>query len=185
MKYCLVVGLIILISGCGVLQNGVSYSGEDKIFTRKWKEGKLLKRIAYGREPGWELGFSFITTKESRLRGIWIQNPVKANIPVSIWDATTKQLLHSFSFRITDTLQYNHFILQQPVPLEANRKYCISMNVTGYYYQPLLFAAFPFAANNCSMISSVYEETHYPRYPSFEMNNLIHGLMDIDLDFKQ
>lgn len=185
MKYSILLLLMFIIKGCGVLQNGVSYAGEDKIFTGKWKEGKPLKRIAHGREPGWELGFSFTTTKDARLKGIWIQNPVKATIPVSVWDAETRQLLHSFSFRITDTLQYNHFVLQQNVPLMANRKYCISMNVTGYYYQPLSFAKFPLRANNCSMISSVYEETHYPRYPQFELNNLVHGLMDMDIDFKQ
>lgn len=183
MKYCLLL-FILAFLGCGVLQNGVSWSGEEKIFSKSWKEGKPLKRVAYGREPGWELGFSFISTRESRLKGVWIQNPVKGNIPVSIWDAETEQLLHSFSFRITDTIQYNHFVLQQPLPLMANKKYCISINVTGYYYQPLVFSKFPIQANNCSMVSSVYEETHYQRYPQYELNNLVHGLIDIDLDFK-
>ncbi|RYG05112.1 MAG: hypothetical protein EOO07_30345 [Chitinophagaceae bacterium] len=73
----------------------------------------------------------------------------------------------------------------QPVSLSANKKYCISINVSSYYYQPLVFNMLPQQANNCTLLSTVYEETHYPRFPQFELNNIVHGLIDIDLDFKQ
>ena len=185
MKYFFLITILFSLCGCGVLQNGVSYSGQDKIFSKNWNGTAVKKRMAIGREPGWELGFSFTTSKEARLRGVWIKNPIRGNVPVSVWDADTKQLIQGFSFNVSDTLQYNHFILQQPVPLTANKKYCITINVTGYYYQQLVFSQLPLQTNNCTLISSVYEETHYPRFPQFELKDIVHGLLDIDLDFKQ
>jgi len=185
MKYCFLISLLVSLTSCGVLQNGVSYTGEEKVFSKNFKGASTKKREAVGREPGWELGFSFATAKEARLKGVWIKNPTRGNIPVSVWDTDSKQLIQSFQFNVNDTLNYNHFILQQPVPLMANKKYCISINVTSYYYQPLVFSSLPIQSNNCTMISSVYEETHYQRYPQFELNNVVHGLIDIDLDFKQ
>jgi len=185
MKYYFLIALLFALSSCGVLQNGISYAGEEKIFSKSWRGNTTSKRGASGREPGWELGFSFMCTRESRLKGVWIKNPSRGNVPVSMWDADSKQLVHSFQFNISDTLNYNHIVLQQPVALMANKKYCISINVTSYYYQPLTFSNLPIQANNCTMLSSVYEETHYQRYPQFELNNIVHGLIDIDLDFKQ
>ena len=174
-----------VLAGCGVLQNGVSYTGEEKVFSKNLTGTSTKKREAAGREPGWELGFAFSTTKDARLKGVWIKNPTRGNIPVSVWDADSKQFIQSFQFNVSDTLNYNHFILQQPLPLIANKKYCITINVTRYYYQSLVFSRLPLQANNCTMISSVYEETYYPRYPQFEITDVVHGLIDIDLDFKQ
>ena len=88
--------ILFSLRGCGVLQNGVSYSGQDKIFSKNWNGTAVKKRMAIGREPGWELGFSFTTTKEARLRGVWIKNPIRGNVPVSVWDADTKQLIQVF-----------------------------------------------------------------------------------------
>ncbi len=185
MKYCFLILSLALVAGCSVLQNGDSYTGEEKVFSKNFTGASTKKREAVGREPGWELGFSFITAKDARLKGVWIKNPTRANIPVSVWEADNKQLIQSFQFNVNDTLNYNHFILQQPLLLIANKKYCITINVTRYYYQPLVFSRLPLQANNCTIISSVCEETYYPRYPQFEITDVVHGLIDIDLDFKQ
>lgn len=185
MKYCVLILSMAVLTGCSVLQNGISYAGEEKIFSKNRNGVATKKREAVGREPGWELGFSFTTAKEARLKGVWIKNPTRGNVPVSVWDAESKQLIQSFQFNVSDTLQFKHFMLQQPLPLVANKKYCITINVTRYYYQPLVFSRLPMQANNCTMISSVYEETYYPRYPQFEITDVVHGLIDIDLDFKQ
>lgn len=185
MKLLSTLFILLIACGCGVLQNGVSYSGEEKVFSKSWRGNATNIRVAQGREPGWEMGFSFITNKEARLKGIWIKNPTAGALPVNIWDANTKQLLHSFRFTMGDTVNYNHFILQQPVPLAANKKYCITINVTKYYYHNLPFTVLPMQVNNCTLLSSVYEETYYQRYPQYEINNIVHGLIDMDLDFKQ
>ncbi|RYD74836.1 MAG: hypothetical protein EOP53_17530, partial [Sphingobacteriales bacterium] len=89
MKYCLLFFAFVF-SGCGVLQNGVSYAGVEKVFSKNWKQNVTNKREAYGREPGWELGFSFIASKEARLKGVWIKNPKSGNVPVSVWDADSR-----------------------------------------------------------------------------------------------
>jgi Domain of unknown function (DUF4082) len=185
MKYYSVAFSLLIISGCAVLQNGVSYLGEEKIFSKSWRGNATYARAAQGREPGWEVGFSFITSKEARIKGIWIKNPTAGSLPVSIWDAATKQLLHTFQLTVSDTVNYNHFILNQPVPLTANKKYCITINVIKYYYHTLPFTILPTQVNNCTLLSSVYEEIYYQRYPQYEINNVIHGLIDVDLDWKQ
>ena len=185
MKNYSVIFILLIISGCGVLKNGISYVGEEKVFSKSWRGNTTYTRVAQGREPGWEMGFSFITNKEARIKGVWIKNPTAGSIPISIWDADTKQLLHTFQFTVGDTVNYNHFVLQQPVPLAANKKYCISINVTKYYYQTLPFTTLPMQVNNCTLVSSVYEETYYQRYPQYEINNVVHGLIDVDLDWKQ
>jgi hypothetical protein len=83
-----------VLTGCSVLQNGISYAGEEKVFSKSLKGASTKKREAVGREPGWELGFSFTTAKEARLKGVWIKNPTKGNVPVSVWDADSNQLIH-------------------------------------------------------------------------------------------
>ncbi len=185
MKYIFFFLSILIFTSCGVLHNGVSYTGEEKVFSKQFKSYTLNKREAQGREPGWELGISFIPHKEGRISGIWLKNPTKGTVPVSIWDADTKQLIQTFQFTISDTLNYNHYTLAQPILLTTQKKYCITTNVTKYYYHTLPFTTLPLQFNNCTLVSSVYEETYYQRYPQFEINNVIHGLIDLDIDFKK
>ncbi len=85
---------------------------------------------------------------------------------------------------MTDSLNYNHFVLQLPVALMANKKYCITINVAKYYYHLLPITNFPLEVNNATILSSVYEEAHYQRYPQNEVQNVVHGLIDVDIDFK-
>ncbi|MBL0147053.1 MAG: DUF4082 domain-containing protein [Chitinophagaceae bacterium] len=186
MKIYITLFSIIVLFSCTVLpKGGVSYFGEEKNFSKQLKSYTTYKREAQGREPGWELGFAFIPHKDGRISGIWLKNPTNGNIPVSIWDADTKQIIQTLQFNNSDTLNYNHFVLTQPITLIAQKKYCITVNVTKYYYHSLPFTSLPIQANNCTMVSSVYEETYYQRFPQYEINNVIHGLIDVDLDFKQ
>ncbi len=184
MKYFLPL-IIILISSCGILQNGISYSGQDKLFSKNWQGSPTYIRVAYGREPGWELGFSFKINTAARLKGVWIKNPTLGNVPVTIWDVDSKTIVHSFQFNMSDTLNYNHFVLQQPIPLMLDKKYCLTINVAKYYYHLLPVTSFPIEINKVTFLNSVYEEAHYQRYPQNEVNNVVHGLLDVDIDFKQ
>jgi hypothetical protein len=176
---------LLIISGCAVLQKGVSYFGEEKIFSKYFKTFTTYKREAQGREPGWELGIAFIPHKDGRISGVWLKNPTTGNVPVSIWDADTKQLIQTIQCTVTDTIYYNHYSLQQPLQITAGKKYCITANVTRYYYHILPYNNLPLQFTNCTLVSSVYEETYSPRYPQYELNNIVHGLLDIDLDWKQ
>jgi hypothetical protein len=186
MKIYVTIFSIVVLFSCGVLpKGGVSYFGEERIFSKQLKSYTTYKREAQGREPGWELGFAFIPQKDGRISGVWLKNPTVGNIPVSVWDADSKQIIQTLQFTNSDTVNYNHFILTTPIPILANKKYCITANVTKYYYHTLPFATLPLQVNNCSMVSSVYEETYYQRFPQFEINNVVHGLIDLDLDWKQ
>ncbi len=186
MKIHITLICLLVFFSCGILpKGGVSYFGEEKIFSKQFKSYTTYKREAQGREPGWELGFSFIPQKDGRISGFWLKNPTTGNIPLSIWDADTKQLIQTFQFNNSDTLIYNHFVLSTHVPIIAQKKYCITINVTKYYYHTLPFTILPTQANNCTLVSSVYEETYYQRYPQFEINNVVHGLIDVDLEWKQ
>jgi hypothetical protein len=186
MKFYINIFFVITFVSCGVLpKGGVSYFGEEKVFSKQLKSYPTTKRVAQGREPGWELGIAFIPHKEGRIKGVWLKNPTLGAVPVSIWDADTKQLIKTLQFTINDTLSYNHFILSDPILLQAEKKYCITVNVTKYYYYTLQFSTLPIQLNNCSLVNSVYEETYYQRYPQYEINNVVHGLIDVDLDWKQ
>jgi hypothetical protein len=184
MKFYLKIFFVATVFGCGVLPKGISYFGEEKIFLKQFKSYPINKREAQGREPGWELGIAFAPHKAGRLSGLWLKNPTRGNVPVSIWDGDTKQLIQTFQFTISDTVNYNHFVLQQPVVLVAEKKYCITANVTKYYYVTLPFTTMPVQLTDCTLLGSVYEETYYPRYPQFEINNVVHGLIDADIDWK-
>lgn len=186
MKFIAIAMLVFVIAGCSnLLTNGVSYSGEDRVFSKQFRSFETYTRTAQGREPGWELGFAFIPHKDGRITGVWLKNPTRGMVPVSIWDAETKALIITMQFNIADTIGYNHFVLNQPFLLEAEKKYCITVNVTSYYYHTLPFTSLPMQYNNCSLVSSVFEEAYYPRYPQNEINNVIHGLIDLDLGWKQ
>ncbi len=176
---------LLIISGCAVLQNGVSYWGEDKVFSKSWRGNATYIRAAQGREPGWELGIAFIPHKDGRISGVWLKNPTAGTVPVSIWDADTRQLIQTIQCTIADTVNYNHFFLQQHLQISAGKKYCITVNVTRYYYHTLPYNNLPLQLTNCTLVSSVYEETYYPRFPQNEINNVVHGLVDIDLEVKQ
>ncbi|MBP6430798.1 MAG: DUF4082 domain-containing protein [Ferruginibacter sp.] len=185
MKFYSIILFVCAFSSCNILPKGISYIGTEKFFFKSYKNYPVLQREAQGREPGWELGFAFTPHKEGRISGIWIKNPTKATLPVTIWDADTKQVIQTFQFTIADSINNNHFVLTEPIMLVAQKKYCITINVTKYYYYNLPFETLPLQLNSCTLNNSVYEETYYQRYPQFEINNVVHGLIDVDLDWKQ
>jgi hypothetical protein len=85
MKNYSVAFFLLIISGCGVLKNGISYSGEEKVFSKNWRGNATNTRVAQGREPGWEMGFSFTTTKEARIKGICRYQTIVAQLSVYGW----------------------------------------------------------------------------------------------------
>jgi hypothetical protein len=185
MKFYLIIFFVLTLLGCGVLPKGISYFGEQRIFSKQYISYPTNRREAQGREPGWELGFAFIPHRDGRISGVWLKNPTLGTVPVSIWDADVNQLIKTFQFTIADTISCNHFTVPQPILLKAEKKYCITTNIIKYYYQPLTFSTLPIQYNNCTLVASVYEETYYQRYPKYEINNVVHGLIDVDLDWKQ
>ena len=73
--------------GCGVLQNGVSYFGEERVFEKYFGNApEIIRRDAEYGESSWELGIAVKPHKDGRIKGVRIYNPTSGNIRLSIWD---------------------------------------------------------------------------------------------------
>lgn len=185
LSLCLIAFIAItLLSGCSALpKGGTSYSGEDRVFSKSFSFYKTAYRQAQGREPGWELGIAFQCHKEGRIKGLHVKNPTKGIVPVTVWDADTKQIVFQMQANLDGSNAYNRIYLEKPIPVEAGRKYCVSINVTQYYYHVMPLNQLPMDANNITLLSSMYEDSHYTRYPQFEVREVLHGLIDLDMQW--
>lgn len=54
---------------------------------------------------------------------------------VFIWDAGDKKLLNTYTFNNGNPCKYNYGYFQ--IPLQANKAYCLTVNVKQYYYHVL------------------------------------------------
>ena len=170
-------------TGCGVLNNGITYFGEERIFGKSFNRTyTTLRRDAQSWEPAWELGIAVKPQKDGRIKAIRIKNPTAGPVRLSIWDEDTKQLMQTINATISDTLNYNFNYCE--IQIRANKTYYISINVRKYYYYTLPFHPLPLNANNISLLYSVYEETPYQRFPQNNVASVYHGLIDLDVDFK-
>ena len=170
-------------TGCGVLNNGITYFGEERVFGKSFNRTyTTLRRDAQSWEPAWELGIAVKPQKDGRIKAIRIKNPTTGPVRLSIWDADTRQLMQTINATISDTLNYNFNYCE--IQIRANKTYCISINVRKYYYYTLPFNPLPLNANNISLLYSVYEETPYQRFPQNNVASVYHGLIDLDVDFK-
>lgn len=174
--------LLLCFTGCGVLKNGTTYFGEERVFG-KWfnKTYPTLSREAQMGESNWELGIAFMPHKAGRIKAVRIKNPTKGSVRLSLWDADTRALLKTFDYGIYDTENYNMRLYE--FPLEANKKYCITINVHKYFYQRLPLTPLPLKLQDITLLSSVYEETPYQRFPQQAANDVLHGLIDLDIDW--
>lgn len=176
---------ILLLNGCSVLpKNGISYFGEDQVFSKSFLGYNLQYRQAIGREPGWELGISFIAKREGRIKGIQVKNPVEGRVPLTVWDATDRHIIYQAQVNLDGSNSFNRIYLENPIPVEAGKKYCVTINVDRYYYYTLPFSQLPLETNDIVLTGSVYEETYYPRYPQNEITDVLHGLIDLDMQWK-
>jgi hypothetical protein len=174
----------VISTGCSVLpKGGTSYSGEDRVFSKFFSFYKTEYRQALGREPGWELGIAFQCHKAGRIKGLHIKNPTKGMVPVTIWDANSRQIIFQLQANLDGSNVYNHIYLEKPIPVEAGRKYCVSINVTQYFYHVMPPGQLPMEANTITLLSSMYEDSHYNRYPQFEVREVLHGLIDLDMQW--
>lgn len=175
--------IVFCLVGCGVLNNGISYFGEESVFGKSFNRTfTTLRRDAERWEPAWELGIAVKPQKDGRIQAIRIKNPTAGPIRLSIWDAETRKLMQTINATISDTLNYNFNYCE--IPITANKTYCISINVRKYYYYTLPFNPLLLNANNISLLYSVYEETPYQRFPQNNVTSVYHGLIDLDVDFK-
>jgi len=169
--------------GCGVLPKGISYVGEERVFGKLFNRTFItLRRDAENWEPAWELGIAIQPQKDGRIKGIRLKNPTAGSVRLSVWDAETRQLIKTINANISDTVNYNFNFCE--VPILANKIYCISINVRKYYYYNLPFNPLPLQASDIRLLYSVYEETPYQRFPQNNVPSVLHGLIDLDVDFK-
>lgn len=179
--------ILVLISStlflsCSVLKNGISYNGEQGVFGKNYFQYPTeYRKVAYG-EPNFELGIEFRPHKNGRIRGIRIKNPQTGNLRISLWDADEKKLLNTYTYNNANPSKYNLGYFQ--IPLQANKTYCLTINVREYYYHVLTFDKLPLSLPEITLTSSVYSEGIYQRYPEFRVDNVIHGLIDLDFDWK-
>lgn len=181
-KILLAVTIICLFLSCTVLKNGISYNGEEGIFAKTFNQYPAeYRKVEYG-EPNLELGIEFRPHKNGRIRGIRIKNPQTGNLRISLWDADEKKLINTYTYNNGNPSKYNFGYFQ--IPVKANKTYCLTINVREYYYHILTFDRLPLKLQEISLISSVYAEGKYQRYPEFSVNNVLHGLIDLDFEWE-
>lgn len=166
--------LLLILNSCGVLQNGVSYFGEERVFERAFDNSfPILRRDAQYREPSWELGIAVKPHKDGRINGIRIYNPTPGNIRVSIWDEETKTLIKSWNFNNGDGMKSTFNFCE--LPILAEKTYYITINVRQYYYYELPYRPLTLDNSDISFLYSVYEETPYQRFPQNKVPSIFHG----------
>ncbi len=174
--------LLSLLLSCTILKNGISYFGEDRIFGKSFVQYATdYRKVEYG-EPNFELGIEFKPLKNGRIKGIRIKNPQTGNLRLSLWDADQKELINTFTFNNQNPSKYNFGYFQ--IPLEANKTYCLTINVREYYYHKLIFDRLPLKLPEIILMNSVYSEGAYQRYPEFRIDNILHGLIDLDFEWE-
>ncbi|NQX40765.1 protein of unknown function [Pedobacter steynii] len=167
---------------CTILKNGISYSGEEGIFAKSVAQYPTQYRLVEYGEPNFELGIEFKSHKNGRIKGIRIKNPQSGNLRLSFWDADEKKLISTYTFNNGNPGKYNFGYFQ--IPVKANRTYCLTINVREYYYHVLTFDKLPLNLQEISLTNSVYAEGKYQRYPEFKVDNVIHGLIDLDFEWE-
>jgi Domain of unknown function (DUF4082) len=167
---------------CNVLKNGISYNGEEGIFSKNYFQYPTEYRIVEDGEPNFELGIEFKPHKNGRIRGIRFKNPQTGNLRLSLWDADEKKLLNTYTYNNGNPSKYNFGYFQ--IPVKANKTYCLTINVRQYYYHVLTFDKLPLTLPEITLTSSVYAKGIYQRYPEFRVDNVIHGLIDLDFDWE-
>lgn len=183
MKKLVLFWVLISISlSCTVLKNGISYAGEEGVFAKHYLQYPTnYRKVEYG-EPNLELGIEFRPHKNGRIKGIRIKNPQTGNLRLSLWDADEQKLLNTFTFNNDNPSKYNFGYFQ--IPLQANKTYCLTVNVRAYYYHALTFDKLPLTLPEITLTNSVYAEGIYQRYPAFKVDHVIHGLIDLDFDWE-
>jgi hypothetical protein len=162
------------------MQKGTSSFSIEKVFeTSVYGMGFPLE-MAHS-EPC-EMGISFVVHRESKIIGIRIQNPELGEKRVSLWDAETQTLSANYTFNITDNKNYNYFHIE--IPLQRERVYTLSMNCSDYYYHKLPYDQLPLHNENITLLHSVFAQGSWQQYPINQENSLVHGLIDIDLQYK-
>ncbi len=174
--------LCILLASCGVLKNGVSYFGEQRIFDKVFRFYPTQMRKVIDGEPNFELGIAFVTHKPGRITGIRIKNPQLGNLRLSLWDANTRQLINTFNFANSNPNEYNLNTYQ--IPLQQGLTYCLTINIRQYYYYTLPHNPLPLHLPEITLLSSVYAEGVYQRFPEFIVTDVVHGLIDLDVEWE-
>jgi len=181
MKYFLLL-LLLILNSCGVLTNGVSYIGEERVFGKSFNSFEIMRRDAQYWEPSWELGIAVQPHKDGRIKGIRLNNPTPGNIRLSIWDADTKIVLKTWNINNGDGLKSTLNFCE--LPILAEKTYYITINVRSYYYYELPYRSFSLDNPDITFLYSVYEETPYQRFPQNNVASIYHGLIDLDVEYK-
>ncbi len=146
----------------------------------------MLNRERQNREPGWELGIAFSPKIDGRITALRIKNPTIGQVPVTLWDADTQQIIYSTSINLNSNEDFIRLLLPTPILVVANKKYCLTINVEKYYYfqENNFFNGIVPENTHFNFLGSVFIESQYQQFPIHFTNNIIHGLVDIDAQWK-
>lgn len=160
--------------------------GEEQIFSKNWKNKKLLIRERQNREPGWELGIAFSPKIDGRITAFRIKNPTIGQVPITLWDADTQQIIYSTSFNNNLNQDFFRYLLSNPILVNANKKYYLTINVEKYFYfqDNIFLNGIVIENTHFNFLGSVFKETQYQQFPTHFTNDVIHGLVDIDAQWK-
>lgn len=164
---------------CTFINSGVSYSGVENYFeTSLYGKGHILK---YAETGPWELGITFVAHKNGTIKAINIKNPELGKKRISIWDTTNRTLLATYEFNHNDDKTYLKNLISFKV--DQGRTYTISMNSTQYFYHELNFRRLPISDDNITLLSTNFYQGTWQQFPDKQIDNIIHGLIDIDFQW--
>ncbi len=163
-----------------IMQNSTSSFSIEKTFETSVYGMGLPLQIA--QSGPWELGVSFVVHREAKIIGIRIKNPELGQKRVSLWDAIEHRLLATYTFNITDSQNYNLFLIE--MPLQKGKTYSLTMNCVEYYYHNLPFDRLPLHNENITLLQAVYGQGSWQDYPRNIEKSVVHGLIDIDVQYK-
>ena len=158
---------------------GVSSAGIDNYFERSLYGTGLPLRYA---ETGpWELGLTFVAHKDGIIKAINIKNPDLGTKRVSIWDTNTRTLITSFEFRTESDKEFQKNLIN--FKIEKGKTYTISFNAKNYYYHEPIFKKLPISDDNLTLLSTNFTPGTWQQFPDKQIDNIIHGLIDIDFQW--
>ena len=180
LKIAGVILTLLLLVQCNAIGPGISYSSTENYFENAL-DGTGLP-LKYSTTGPWELGLTFVAHKNGVIKSINIKNPELGNKRVSIWDTNNRVLITSFEYRTDSDKFYQKNLLNFKV--EKGRTYTISFNATKYYYYELFFKKLPMSDDNLTLLSTNFTPGTWQQLPDKQIDNIIHGLIDIDFEWE-
>jgi hypothetical protein len=129
----------------------------------------ILSRAAYSAfdedGDGYELGFSFSSSKAGKISKLGLKLPQNGTYEVSLWDFDTKAKLDSVNVTNSDSSRFNYASIS-PRSIVAGKKYVVSVFTAGNdYFCASAPGLFPFTSGSITVFDQredSVDETGFP-----------------------